>query len=236
MPEFQSALKRMIVSSINAREIESNRVSRVLHDQVGQVLSAVGLQLDVLKLDYKSQVPEIVDRIREIQQMLEQAVTQVRALSYDLNPAVVEKAGLQSALDRLVGRHRNEFKGTLRFQYDSSVRPPLDVANAWYKIAELALENAVLHAKATKIEVSIRPAPKGSMLEVRDDGCGFSREDASVRTPGLGLLLIEHYANQAPIRVDIKSSPGKGTAVRCTYGQVRSVRGRDTAEAAQTTE
>jgi signal transduction histidine kinase len=189
----------------------------LLHDEVGQVLTAVGLQLDVLKLDYKAQLPEIVARIHEIQQMLDQAVTQVRALSYDLNPAVVEKAGLQSALDRLVGRYRNEFKGTLRLHYDSSVRVPLEVANAWYKIAELALENAVQHAKAGKIEVSIRPALAGTMLEVRDDGCGFSRDDAGVQTPGLGLLLIEHYATQAPIEVEVKSSPGKGTAVRCMY-------------------
>lgn len=234
MPQPQSSLKRMIVSVINAREMESNRVSRLLHDEVGQVLSAVGLQLDVLKLDFKAQVPELVDRIREIQQMLDQAVTQVRALSYDLNPAVVEKAGLQSALDRLVGRYRSDFTGSLRFTYDSSVRPPLDVANAWYKIAELALENAVQHAQASKIEVSIRPTPKGSVLEIRDDGCGFSREDASVRTPGLGLLLVEHYATQAPIHVDVKSSPGKGTTVRCSHAVVGPESERDKSPAGRT--
>lgn len=217
MPEMQSFLKRMIVSAINAREVESNRVSRLLHDEVGQVLSAVGLQLDVLKLDYRAQVPEIVGRVHEIQEMLDNAVKRVRALSYDLNPAVVERAGLQIALDRLVGRYRSEFSGALRFLYDSSLRIPLDVANAWYKIAGLALENAVQHANAARIEVHVRATSRSLVLEVRDDGRGFSPADADVQTPGLGLLLIEHYATQAPIQVSIKSRPGKGTVVRCTY-------------------
>src|SRR3954467_8002663 len=100
----QQFLKRMIVSAINAREVESARVSKLLHDEVGQVLSAVGLQMDVLKLDYRGQIPEITERINEIQQILDTAVQQVRTLSYDLNPSIVERAGLHSALDRLIGR------------------------------------------------------------------------------------------------------------------------------------
>jgi signal transduction histidine kinase len=217
MAEPQTQLKRMIVSSINAREVESARISRLLHDEVGQVLSAVGLQMDVLKLDFKSIAPEIVDRIHEIQHMLDHAVQEVRALSYDLNPAVVERVGFHAALDRLVGRFRSVFQGNLRFFYDCKTRPPLGIANAWYKIAELALENSVQHAGAQKIEVHVRAAKKSVILEVRDDGCGFSPEDANVRTPGLGLLLIQHYAAQVPISVVLRSVPGKGTMVRSTW-------------------
>src|SRR3982750_2107709 len=94
----QQFLKRMIVSAINAREVENARVSRLLHDQVGQVLSAVGLQLDVLKLDFRNQVPELTDRIHDIQKILDEAVQLIRTLSYDLNPSIVERAGLHSAL------------------------------------------------------------------------------------------------------------------------------------------
>jgi signal transduction histidine kinase len=217
MTETQRLLKRMIVSAINARQVESARVSRLLHDEVGQVLSAVGLQMDVLKLDFKAQVPEIVERIREIQKMLEHAVEQVRALSYDLNPAVVERAGFHSALDRLAGRFRSQFDGTLRMQCDPNVRLPLEIANVWYKIAELALENSVQHAQATRIDLTVRAMKRSAVLEVRDDGRGFSPEDADVQAPGLGLLLIEHYAGQVPIDVSLRSQPGKGTTVRAAY-------------------
>ena len=217
MTDSQQFLQRMIVSTINAREVESNRVSRLLHDEVGQVLSAVGLLLDVLKLDFSQQVPEITERIREIQKMLDDAVQQVRALSYDLNPSVVERAGLQSALDRLVGRFRGQFAGSIRYLYDSSVRVPLPVGNAWYKIAELALENAIQHSGATRIEVHVRRTQKNVMIEVRDNGKGFSLIDAKVNPQGLGLLLIEHYASLTPIVVDIKSAPEKGSTVRSIY-------------------
>jgi signal transduction histidine kinase len=217
MTDSQRLLKRMIVSMINAREVESNRVSRLLHDEVGQVLSAVGLQLDVLKLDFREQLPEIVERIHEIQKMLDQAVTQVRALSYDLNPAVVERAGLQPALDRLVGRMRGEFSGSIRFLFDTSVRVPLQIANAWYKIAELALENAVKHSGAAKIEIHVKSAQKSTAMEIRDNGSGFSIVEAKLKPVGLGLLLMEHYSTQAPVVIDIKSTPGKGTIVRSTY-------------------
>jgi signal transduction histidine kinase len=228
MTESQTLLKRMIVSSINAREVESARVSRLLHDEVGQVLSAVGLQMDVLKLDFKAKVPEIVERIHEIQKLLEHAVEEVRALSYDLNPAVVERAGLPSALDRLAGRFRSQFSGTVRFQCDPNIRLPLEIANVWYKIAELTLENAVQHARATRIEVNVRTTRKAVVLEIRDDGCGFSPEDADVQTPGLGLLLIEHYAAQVPIDVTLRSQPGKGTTVRVVYPAQKSETRRNT--------
>src|SRR6185295_4709125 len=104
MTDPQQLLTRMLVSTINARELESDRVSRTLHDEVGQVLSAVGLQLDVLRLDFQERLPEIGLRTMEMQKMLEQGISEVRALSYDRNPAVVERVGLQNAFDRLIGR------------------------------------------------------------------------------------------------------------------------------------
>jgi signal transduction histidine kinase len=223
MTDPQQLLTRMLVSTINAREVESDRVSRTLHDEVGQVLSAVGLQLDVLRLDFQDQLPEIAPRTIEIQKMLEQAITEVRALSYDLNPAMVERVGLQNAFDRLIGRTRTRFSGTIRFLFDPSVRVPLEVGNAWYKIAEHALENALKHSGASRIEVHVRSTAKATTLEIRDNGLGFSLLDTKVHSGGLGLLLIEHYATQAGIENSILSGPGKGTVVRSTYAVPKQV-------------
>ena len=217
MTEAQSALKRLLLSTINARETGNHRVSRRLHDEVGQVLSAVGLQLDVLKLDFRAEVPEIAPRIDEIQRALDLAVQEVRALSYDLNPAVVERAGLHFALERLVGRYRTGFSGTIRLLSDPSFRVPLPVANAWYKIAEHAIENAVTHAGSTKIEVHVRGGAKTAALEVRDNGIGFAVEQTRSQSPGLGLLLLEHYASAAGLDLSIRSTSGKGTTVTAKY-------------------
>lgn len=217
MTDPQRLLTRMLVSTINAREEESNRVSRRLHDEVGQVLSAVGLQLDVLKLDFQQDAPEIVARVREVQELLERAMREVRTLSYDLNPAVVERAGLQFAMDRLMGRYREGFEGSLRLLFHPGIRVPLPVGNSWYKITEHALDNVLRHSAATKVEVHVRPAASAYTLEVRDNGKGFSILDAKLTSGGLGLLLMEHYAAQAGVEVMIKSTPGKGTVVRSSY-------------------
>jgi signal transduction histidine kinase len=211
--EAQRALKRLLLSTIHARDSENERVSRRLHDEVGQVLSAVGLQLDVLKLDYRGQAPEISGRIEEIQKALDQAVQEVRALSYDLNPAVVERAGLHFALERLVGRFRSMYTGNIRLLSDPAVRVPLPAANAWYKIAEHAIGNAIFHAQSTKIEVQTRMGARSAALEVRDNGAGFAVEQVRSQSPGLGLLLMEHYASAAGLNLKIRSTAGKGTTV-----------------------
>jgi signal transduction histidine kinase len=209
-------LDQLLVSVINAREQECARVSRLLHDQVGQVLSAVGLQLDVLRLDLKQQVPEIVGRTAEIQQLLEEAVTKIRELSFELNPAIVERAGLQFALDQLAGRFRKTFKGGLRLLFDSSVHLPRETANALYKIAECAIDNAVQHASCNQIEVLLRPSHRAVILEVRDNGCGFPYVDVRKHSPGLGLLMMEHYASEGGLEFSIRSTPGRGTVVRAS--------------------
>jgi signal transduction histidine kinase len=65
--------------------------------------------------------------------------------------------------------------------------------------------------------VHVKSNPKGSVFEIRDNGVGFSVADAKREPAGLGLLLMEHYAEQAPVEIEIRSTPGKGTVVRSTY-------------------
>jgi len=178
--------------------------------------------MDVLKLDFRAAVPDIVERIHEIQKVLDLAVQQVRTLSYDLNPSIVERAGLRSALDRLVGRFRTAFSGALRLSYDPSVRIPAEIGSVWYKIAELAVDNSVSHAGAQIIEVAVSSNQRAATMEVRDDGRGFNTDSAGGHTAGLGLLLIEHYAAQVPTKVEVKSKPGNGTVVRCTWRRSRN--------------
>ena len=217
MPEIPRPLAETLATMIESREAESARVSRFLHDEIGQVLSAAGLQLDVLRLDFKDRVPEIVERTAEIQAILARAVKQVRELSYELNPAIVERAGLPFALDRLAGRTRNVFPGTVRLLVDPGLNLPKQAANAFYKIAEQALENATAHAGGPMIEILVRHTRRGPELEVRDHGKGFDAEATREKSPGLGLILMKHYARQAGLDYSIESVPGEGTIVKASW-------------------
>src|SRR5260370_828178 len=122
--DSQASLARLLVALVNERDLELARVSRLLHDEISQVLSAVGLQLDVMRMDFAPQVPEIAGRTAEIQRVLEQAIVHLRDLSYELNPSVVERAGLQSALDRLVGPIRQSFPRHIRLHSDARAPIP----------------------------------------------------------------------------------------------------------------
>lgn len=213
MEEQQKFMASMLVSMLEAREREADRVSRLLHDEVGQVLSAVGLQLSVLRLDLQAKTPEIVERTAEIQAMLEQAVTQVRDLSYELNPAVVEKAGLHFALERLLGRLRTGYAGSLRLLYDAPTRVTAGVGNTILKMVELAVDNAIKHAAASEIQVVVKANDAAFTAEVRDNGVGFDPQ--AQRPPqSLGLLLLQAYADRSALKVSVRSSSGRGTTIK----------------------
>jgi len=111
-------LRYTVLGALKAQEFERNMVSRFLHDTVGQNLTALGLQLDLIRMDLENAQPETCARVIEIQRILEAMMQRVREYSYELNPSTVERAGLRSALDRLTARIRGRFTGSLRVNVD----------------------------------------------------------------------------------------------------------------------
>ncbi|MGH9667554.1 MAG: sensor histidine kinase, partial [Bryobacteraceae bacterium] len=197
-------------------EAKLDRVARVLHDDVGQVLSAVGLQLDVLRLDLQAESPEIAPRTIEIQKLLESLMVRIRQLSHELNPSVVDRAGLQPALERLVRQLQEDFPGTLRLKFDTALRIPRETARNLFKIAECALSNAVSHSDATRVDLVISAQSGQIVQEIRDNGRGFDPRQARPAGIGMGLPLMECYASGGNISLAIDSAAGKGTIVRAS--------------------
>jgi signal transduction histidine kinase len=154
------------------------------------------------------------EHIEEIQTLLESVMEQVRNFSYELNPSTVERVGLRSALDRLGARIREHFHGSLRIDMDSSIALPPNAASALYRIAEEAVENAAHHSGCSWIEIAVKSGDRGAWMEVRDNGRGFDPADLQEMGRGLGLLSMEHHANEAGLRLSISSSRQSGTIVR----------------------
>ena len=209
-------LRNAALKVLNAREAERARLARFLHDEVGQCLSAAGLQLDLLRMDLESDVPTISSRTAEIQEVLDRVMEQVRCYTSELDASAVERAGLQAALDRMAGRLRRTFPGTLRMMTDSSLRLPSAVASAFFKIAEQAVDNAVRHSGCKRIEVLLKTTGRGPVLEVKDDGRGFDPEGVA-RSRGLGLLIMEHCAAEAGAALSVCANRPRGTAVTVSF-------------------
>ncbi len=218
------SLRGALVRAVREREIERTRVSRVLHDEVGQILSAVGLQFDVLRLDLRDKVPDIAARTTEIQNILENAVEQVRRLSHQLCPEPVERAGLASALRRLAGRRQQLTPAQVLVECSGAAVLPGGVATALYRIAEQALDNAIRHSEARRIRISLRMNGRGTTLEVRDNGCGFDPARVRRRPAGIGLMLMDSYAADFGMTLELASAPGRDTIVRASY-ETRADRG-----------
>ena len=100
----EQELRHTVLGALKAQEFERNMLSKFLHDSVGQNLTALGLQLDLIRMDLETTSPDVCARIGEMQKLLEEMMEDVREYSYELNPSTVERAGLRAALDRLAAR------------------------------------------------------------------------------------------------------------------------------------
>jgi signal transduction histidine kinase len=208
----QPALAQMLFAALNEHEAVLARVSRLLHDEVSQILSAVGLQLDAMRMDFREHAPAIDGRATEIQELLEQAIEQLRDITNELNPSIVERAGLQFALDRLIGKARSGYAGTLRLHFDASLRVPTVLAKAFYKITECAVDMAKAHRECSLIDIHIKRAQGEYVLEIVDNAPVDERAPAS-----LGQLLMDYYASKNHVTLKVERVPGKGNAVRASF-------------------
>jgi signal transduction histidine kinase len=211
---MEAAERHLAACIWRAQEAERARLSQLLHDRIGQHLSAAGLQLDLLRMDLEASAPGISPRTAEIQNMLETVMDVVRHFSLELNPAVVERVGLRAALDGLAGRLRSDFQGNVRLMTDPAARPSAAAAAALYRIAREAAANAARHSACSAIEILLKSTRSGPALEIRDNGQGFDALGGAFRGRGQGLMLMEQYAEEAGIDLHIESSPGKGTVVK----------------------
>ena len=210
----EQELRHTALGALKSLEKDRKRASQFLHDSVGQNLTALGLQLDLIRMDLETLSPATCSRIAEIQKMLEAMMSEVREYSYELNPSVAERAGLRAALERLVTRTGVDFHGDLRLSWDQSVKVDPKIASALYHIVQESVANAIQHAACSNIEIALKSSRSGPVLEVRDNGRGFDPGDVVGMRRGLGLLTMEHYAAQAGLELAIASHRDNGTVVR----------------------
>jgi PAS domain S-box-containing protein len=210
----EDELRHTVLGALKAQEYMRTSVSRFLHDSVGQTLTALGLRLDLVRMDVEGSVPEAGKLVVEIQEIIGEMMESVREYSYELNPSTVERAGLRPALDRLVARVRARYTGGLRVNVDPSLKVDPKYASALFQIAQESVENAVQHSSCSSIEISVKSTRTGTILEIRDNGRGFDPADVVAGRRGLGLLSMEHYAAEAGLELSITSTLESGTTVR----------------------
>lgn len=188
---------------------EQRHAGRVLHDDIGPLLSTAGLRLHLLRMDF----PDAIERVREVTEALEDAMERVRALSEQLNPSPVYRLGFKNAVADLVERRRRKFAGKIVFTFATAARLPVEAAVAMYEAVAVALSDAVDHADATRIDVSIRGA-RAVKVRVSDNGTG--------RRSHRPLALAALLARQAGLTLEVATE--RGTIVLIDYALRRPSR------------
>lgn len=203
-PAFRDAL-------IAVQEAERARIAGELHDELGQLLTS--LRLSLAELSASLAVPAQQDLACDLEALSAQALHLVRGMSHALHPPLLQRAGLAAALEAMC--QRQDGRGAVRCTLQAPAelpRMPDALELAVYRIAQEALSNALRHARATQIEVSLLVRARTLQLTVRDDGVGYD-----VAAPaGFGRRGMQARAAQHTGQLH-EHSGAQGTCVRASF-------------------
>jgi signal transduction histidine kinase len=218
MAAQQDRLRALAGGTLHAREEEARRIAHELHDESGQILAAVHIALDNLG----QQAPGHAATVRDLHALLDRVEDQLRRLSRELRPTILDDLGLAPALQWLAQgvAERSGLSVTVRAPIE---RLPSAIETALYRVIQEALTNASRHARPARIEVTVREEDCAIHATVRDDGKGFDVEAALARRGerGLGLIGMRERVEALGGRFTIGSAPAKGTEVSVTIPLAR---------------
>lgn len=200
---------------VEIEEKERHRISRELHDEAGQSLLCMRLNLEMMEADAADRPPLLL-RLQETRAMAERSLTEIRRILNALNPEVLERSGLGAAIRQLAKR----FRDVSAAQIDVWVGelPPLDPRTELlvYRLAQECLANAARHSQAKNVKVHLDFADTNIRLRVQDNGNGF-RVDEAVSKPGsYGLAGMRERVALLRGRLKIESQPQRRKSWRGT--------------------
>ncbi|MDD5249783.1 MAG: response regulator [Rhodocyclaceae bacterium] len=209
--DSQAQLQQLAGFLQTAREEERTRIARELHDELGQALTVLRIDLGWLRNKCSKLEAGIVDRLAAAYGLTERTIDALRRISEDLRPAMLDDLGLAAAIEH----HVTKFSASTgiactlsmnREEFEMDEKP----ATAIFRLVQEALTNAARHADAKSITVRVEETAAGVRLAVADDGRGFA---ASGGTRTFGLLGMRERVKMLGGELDIESAPGAGTRV-----------------------
>jgi PAS domain S-box-containing protein len=226
MQQQQQELRTLSARVLEAREEEKTLIARELHDELGQLLTAIKMDLASLRERLPAADPESAARLDKMGEMLDQTVAATRRISADLRPMMLDDLGLADAAAWLV----DEFgkRAGLELRMDSSLDHDLSeldraLANTVYRALQESLTNIVRHAQAKRAWVVLAASNGELHLEVEDDGRGIAAEDLA-KARSLGLKGMRERVSYHGGSIEIARAPRGGTRVRLRV-PIRSANG-----------
>jgi PAS domain S-box-containing protein len=216
----QEALQVYSRRLIEAQEAERQILARELHDEIGQVLTAVRINLQTVQGSCRD--ADSLPRVHDSIVIVDEALGRIRDISLELRPSLLDDLGLASALRWYVDRYgqRTGIVAEVLCAFEDRGRVPRDLETECFRIAQEALTNVARHARASHVVVQLEDDPEKLLLTIGDNGIGFDSETllqtaSSASTLGLRGMMERALAMHGQIRID--SSPGNGTQIRASF-------------------
>jgi signal transduction histidine kinase len=210
--QTQNNLRRLSRRLVQAQELERQALSRELHDEVGQMMTALGMELGHLETLRTGNVEAFRSRIEDAKRLNSDAMRAIRDLAMGLRPSMLDDIGIEAAL-QWQGREFSRHTGVpATVRVDGSLDYLNDAQRTCiYRVVQEALTNCARHAKAKHVLVSLRADAHGVVVIVKDDGVGFN---SAAARGGLGLLGMQERVHELDGTLKISSEPKGGTTIR----------------------
>jgi len=205
-------LQRLSAKVVQAQEDERRAISRELHDQIGQALTAIKVSLGMVEQKLGTAAPELGERVRESKQLAEQMIQEVRDLSRLLRPTMLDDLGLVPALEWYVRNFSRRFGIPVQLNTDPMLgRLPEEWETSIYRTVQEALTNTMRHSEATEVFIELQQTEVCLLLSVEDNGQGFEFTSPAA---GLGLMGMSERARELGGTLSVESNQQAGTRIR----------------------
>ncbi len=206
---------------VQAQEAERRKIARELHDEIGQSMTAVKISLQTLQRRLPD-MPALTSRIDDSIAIVERTLQQVRTLSLDLRPSLLDDLGLVDTLRWYVDRQSQLAGFAAEFRADPpAMSLPPELETTCFRIVQEALTNVMRHAQARQVQVDLRQEGDGGLRQVKltivDDGVGFDVQTALKSGASSGLQGMQERVSLVCGEIDIQSAPGHGTTIRACF-------------------
>lgn len=209
--------KKYISQIIDAQEKERTRISRELHDELGQALTAIKYNLEIVERDLPENLLGVRERLKEVEILSGQLLGQLRQLSHDLRPPMLDDLGLVPTLRWYIENYGKRLK--IQTHYEAiGFREKLnaEIETALYRVIQEALTNIAKHAQADEVDIRLNRVDSAITVTVTDNGVGFDPQDIlnmDIQKRGFGIMGMQERVSSLGGRIDILSRPAVGTQV-----------------------
>jgi signal transduction histidine kinase len=187
LAQREEQVRRLAEHMVEVEESERRRISRELHDEAGQSLLCIRLQLEMIEQELPPEAAPLRQRLVETRQTTEHTILEIRRLIAALSPAVLEQMGLAAALRQLVARFRRLHPAEVRLQLPRRIELPKKVEIIVYRLVQEIFNNISKYSLASTVNLSLGSADGILRMSVEDDGVGFNVEEALSRRDCFGL-------------------------------------------------